>query len=412
MSIQRRPLFEHRLRLWTLLAASGALLLFWLGTMFPSAWLSGGVYHIDPYFSDLHAVLAASDAAAAGADPYAVPNPYDVMGRPHVYGPGWLLLHNIGLTRQQVPWLGVVLLAGAVAAGSVWLRPRSAGDALLAAGWLASPAFLLAYERGNNDLVMLFLLMATGVAGERFRGWKNGLAFAALLMAALLKFYPAAAAGALLARGSRRAVACRLLSWVGGAGLLVAWQWPLFVAAFQVSPVWTTVYGFGLPVIARFLDLLPGALPWFMAGALQALVILWAVFRRTPFRRWTVVLVRDPVAGAWLAAGGGAWAACFILLGNYPYRAVLLLPVVAAWLRAGRACESLGRSAREWAWLGAAMVWLLSPYCHLMLSASPLARCLGYMVGGAMHTLSIGLTLCIMVLVFRWVHARWRHADE
>jgi len=375
-----------------MMAAAGALLIFSLGILFPAAWLPAGVYHIRPYFSDLFAVLAANDAVAAGADPFAVPNPFDVMNRPHVYGPAWLSLHYLGLTRAQVPLLGALLLLGTVSVGAFWLAPRTLGDSLLAAAWLAAPPFLLAYERGNNDLIILLLLALIGLGGKPASWLGRTLTGVTLLAASLLKFYPLAGIGALLVTGSRRACAFGLLLWTGTTALLVGWQWPLFAAALEVTPKWSTVYGFGPPVVAHFFKLLPDSVPWFSAGALLALAVLGLVWRKTPFREWMVVLRGDPIAALWLSSAGGAWVGCFVALGNYPYRAVLLLPVMAALLRAGRAKEATGRSARHWAWLGAATAWLLCPYCNLLLSNDTELRQLGFVVAGLMHTLSIGLS--------------------
>jgi hypothetical protein len=312
------PLFKRSPWLGPVLAAGAALLLFCLGVLFPSAWMSAGVYHVRPYFSDLFAVLAANDAVAAGADPFAVPNPFDVIGRPHVYGPAWLSLHYLGLTRDHASWLGSLLLLGTVMVGAVWLAPRTWTDTLLAAAWLASPPFLLAYERGNNDLVMLLLLSLIGLTGKPASRLGGILAGAALLAASLLKFYPVAGVGALLATGSRRTCMRRLLLWGGVAGLFVFLQWPLFASALRVTPGWATVYGFGLPVVAQFFKLLPDSLPWFFSGAILALVVLGLVWRQTPFREWIVVLRGDPVAAQWLAAAGGAWIACFVVLGILP----------------------------------------------------------------------------------------------
>jgi hypothetical protein len=412
MSCLPTPLFKRSPWLGPVLAAGAALMLFCLGVLFPSAWLPAGVYHLRPYFSDLHAVLAANDAVAAGADPFAVPNPFDVMGRPHVYGPAWLSLHDFGLTCDHTALLGALLLLGTMSVGAIWLAPRTLADTVLTATWLAAPPFLLAYERGNTDLVILLLFALIGLAGKSARGLGQSLVSVVLMTATLLKFYPVAGFLALLAAGSRRTCIGRLLLWAGVTALLVAWQWPFFVAALRVTPAWSTVYGFGLPVVAHFFKLLPDALPWFFTGAILALVSLGAVWRQTPYRGWLVALQADPVAAQWLSAAGGAWIACFVALGNFPYRVVLLLPVVAAWLRVGRATQATGRSARYWGWLGAATAWLLSPYCNLLCSHALGFRQIGYVVAGLMHTLSIGLTLFIAGLILGWLRDRWNHAHE
>src|SRR5687768_1390963 len=69
-----------------------------------------GVHQLGRPFIDWLAILAASDAQQAGANPYANPNPFDPLGRPHIYGPWWLLLGDLGFTSEDYWWTGALLV--------------------------------------------------------------------------------------------------------------------------------------------------------------------------------------------------------------------------------------------------------------------------------------------------------------
>jgi hypothetical protein len=113
-------------RLWWLMAgAVGAVLA--LFAAMPDRFRALGVNHLGPWFLDLYAILASNDALARGLDPYAH-NPLDVFGRPHVYSHWWLSLGSVGLTRDDILWLGAALGTAFVGAALAWLRPRRLGE--------------------------------------------------------------------------------------------------------------------------------------------------------------------------------------------------------------------------------------------------------------------------------------------
>ncbi|MDB6128634.1 MAG: hypothetical protein JWM35_2530, partial [Verrucomicrobia bacterium] len=183
-----------------------------------------GVNHYGAWFLDTFALLASNDAVTRGLDPYA-PNPLDYFHRPHVYSHLWLHLRDLGLTRADVTWLGLSIVAAFLLAALARLRPRTWKQLLWYAAIFCSAPVLLAIERANNDLV-IFVLLAPVVACVRSRRqamWLVGLLL--VTVAALLKYYPAVAALVLFNIGDRRELRARVLVFtlvLGLAGLTVA----------------------------------------------------------------------------------------------------------------------------------------------------------------------------------------------
>lgn len=190
---------------------------YFLFALFPSLFQYVGVTHFWGWFLDSHAIVAASDAAAAGLDVYTV-NPLDTLGRPHVYPRLWLQLSELGFTREHNFLLGGLFVAGFFTAAILWLSPRSMIEALGCFGLMASGAIVLGVERANNDLFVFTLLMSVIPLISSNRQWVRWLALIPILAATALKFYPAVAALILVAGGGRR----EILGRAALAGMLLA----------------------------------------------------------------------------------------------------------------------------------------------------------------------------------------------
>ncbi len=187
-------------RRWTIGLIAAALLLVGLGYARVWTWGLFGMFSFQPQFADTVAVLAAGEAWQAGADIYQIPNPYDPLGRPHVYGPGWVATGAVGLTVHDANWIGPLLAIVFVVAMSVLAAPRRAGDAFLALALLCSPPVLLGISRGNNDVIVV-LLLGLAAALTTSSNYAGPVASHALVgLTAVLKLYPVAAFPALLLR--------------------------------------------------------------------------------------------------------------------------------------------------------------------------------------------------------------------
>jgi hypothetical protein len=371
-------------------------------------WLRLGVFHIKPYFADWLAVLAASDARAAGADPYLIPNYFDPLGRPHIYGPWWLELSRLGLTRDHNFVSGLVLSLTGLGAGAWMLRPRGPGSALAAATVLGAPGFLLAYERANNDLVIVLLLAAAGVAIGRGAGFGRVVAIILLVFAAGLKIYPVAAAGLLLAARPTgwRGDGVRLGLAALGFGLIALIHGDEFLRAMALVPRVDTAQAYGLPVIS-YLWRNPAMLHgWLLAGLLPGFGFwLWRAWRG----RRIPVGGMGPTEKAWLLAGAGVWLLCYAVNTNFCYRIILLLLPAAAWLRAAQDLPTAGRAHARWAVGGLIVtVWLAVFHPAMMqISTQTALRACAWALG-LENGLVLGLTLYLVWEAGRIVIVRWR----
>lgn len=176
----------HRLRWWSLVALSGAVLICF--AMAPDLFRSVGVNHLAPWFLDFYAILAAYDAAALVLDPYAS-NPLDYFGRGHSYARWWLGLGRIGSTRADTLVLEFALAAAFYVSAVAALRPRRWAEVVWALGVLCSPPVLLALDRANIDLAV-FVLLAPGVPCLlSSRSGVRWLAVPPIIAAAALKGY-------------------------------------------------------------------------------------------------------------------------------------------------------------------------------------------------------------------------------
>jgi hypothetical protein len=399
---------------WAAAVALAALAVVVACLRFPQLWEWLGVLHMRPYFLDLVAVLAACDARAQGLDPYSIPSPFDPLGRPHVYGPWWLELRRLGLTRVDAPWLGGLLCAATVGVLAWGLRPRGWAQGLAVFALLISPPLLLGYERGNNDLVIVLMLAAGAWAGAG----NGALVFQSgiIWLAACLKFYPLAALP-LLATGRGRVRA------IGAAVLVVA----AFAAAWWMGrdeyrlvmslvPRPDTWYGFGLAAIPLVFKAVVGVgdKVVFVVGLFAgvAAVIRAGGFDGEALRRMTI----EGAPGRWLIAGGATWAGCFFLNTNFPYRVALLVMAAAAWTALWRDEGAHGKTRR----VGRNLILLLlvmtwaRVFRILWVFAVPGGgnKQIGVASFGVEHGLALGLTCVIIAALTVWAWAWLRGGNQ
>jgi hypothetical protein len=385
------------------IAFAAALMAFMACWLHRPLWDFFGVPHLQPGYMDTTAVLSASDASAAGADPYAKPNLFDALNRPHVYGPWWLELHRLGLSRADRVWLGTGLMLLSAGVMAWWLRPRNWAATGAAVLLMASPPVMFAFERGNNDLVMFIMLAAVGWLLMKNAGWRTGMAAGLVWLAAALKFYPLVAVLALGAQGGRK----RWSGWgaaVVAGFALVAWLYRRDIAQAMVAlpaPESLTVYG--IKVIAIAWHTLQPMQYWFLAG-----LVLGAA-------HWVVLAVRDrrtlpdEFAGAFIA-GATAWVLCYVLNTNYAYRVLLLLLPAGAWLRMAQMKEPAGVFRTEvWALTGVLVLfWLRAAHTHMgFLETQAQFRGASFTLG-IENGMALGISLFLVVTGLRWAWRRWR----
>lgn len=306
-----------------------AMVFFYLGLMiWPGVFALFGVDHRMGWFLDSYAILASNDAVAAGLNPWEV-NPLDPLGRPHVYSHWWLWLSSLGLSREDNFFLGGLFVAAFFAVISWWLRPRSAGAAILCLAVVTAPPVVLAVERGNNDLLIFALLAPVVPMVLSGRRWVRWIAILPLLVATGLKFYPAVAGLVLIVGGERRERAARVCS---ALVLLVALMISLRPDLEAMNPYVPNPKGL-MTLSASHIFIHAGVdEAWAKTAALLSGAVLVAVFR--PWRwlqGWSVGDGWRRMEWCMAVLGAVLLTGCFLAGSSYAYRlvyCVLLTPLI------------------------------------------------------------------------------------
>jgi hypothetical protein len=320
----------------------------------PGVWMLTGIGEADKPFLDLRNIVSAGEAAQLGHDPY-VSNPLDPYHRPHGFSGWWLVGGHAGLTREDVAWLGTLLLGFTLASSVLLLRPvgwRQGAGLLLV---LVSPPLLFLVNRANHDLVV-FVLMCAALAGLRDgRPALRALAILLLAVSAVLKYFPLAAVVILLDARSRREFA----GWVLLYALVLVLAWPSLEQALQTAasrqpaPAW--LFAFGAPAFFRNLGAAaPAMWGWLAAGlVLLACLASWwrSGARRLPAATGEArVLEREFVCGAVMIVG------CFLHGSSYLYKMVFALWLLP-WLWRATLDPQEDRWRRATRWLLLAVLW-------------------------------------------------------
>jgi hypothetical protein len=307
-------------------AILATLIGYWLLLGLWSAWETLFLLPTSPgaWFPDIYAVLAASDVNAAGYNPYGS-NP---LGVRHYYPRSWFMLADLGLTRANAPWLGLLLGGIFLGVSLVWLRPSRYRDAAYVVACLLAPPITLGFQRANVDNILYMLLAGVAIMLTSNRTLvRIGVGVTLIMLATLLKFYPMFGAAAVWwheTKKRRRYVVLLfgVLAGVFGMSLLEDYR--------QISKMvnLTTIglghlYSFGM----NFEPVLRGV-AW--TGVIMCGVAAWGGWRHVaPRLAW-----RDdepqPVA---FMLGACVLLGCFVVGCSFAYRLVFVLLMIPWWWR-------------------------------------------------------------------------------
>jgi hypothetical protein len=281
----------------------------------------------------------------------------------------WLVPSALGLGGKDT----TVLVCGALAAfwslAFLLMGRLTPGEGCLYTLLLASPAALLAVERGNCDLI-LFSLIACAVLLQQSR---PALGYGCVLLAAFLKLFPIFALSMALRESKRLA-----LITIGVVGTTfvgyVALTFPDMVEVWKVSShSGVGAYGFltfayKLEDSLGFRGLHLGGLRWVSALGLAIVVIVLTLSVRSGLRIRQSPLAPSREMDAF-RAGASIYAGSFLLGSNYDYRLIFLLftiPRLLIWIKERK--EMRLRATRS-LWCIIAAMW-----CNWPVAAIPALR--------------------------------------
>jgi hypothetical protein len=264
------------------------------------------------------------------------------------YSPAVVWLYEAGL-RLSTVWMWASGLV-ALQILSLWVFSGRLGcrDGLIWTVLVCSPASLLVMERANLD-ILVFATFALALSLRKYP-------FAAatpILLAAGLKFYPAAALAALWRRGGVRQRLVAVAGLVCFAGILVLLHSRIAGISGSLAGQYQSV--FGSPIVAELLKkqgLFSPAMAGFLSNVLQIFALgLGAVSCGIGFfisKRWPVEVLERANYAFWLAAP--MFLILFTLSNQMDYKWIFLLFLVPAILQLWDSQRTI--------WSGISKVWL------------------------------------------------------
>ena len=308
---------------------------FWL--WWSGSWFSvGSIPPMSPLFADLHGPLSWLECLYQGVEAASI-GACDPYGRAFNYGPGILWLAPLGLAPQHANLLAISLLASFFGLSAWVIRPATYSELLIYLLMALSPAFVLAYERANLDLLMAVTIGAAAVVAG-YAGRRGPIAAWLLwVFATSIKLYPAAALPALLHRRWQSAAG----KWIGFAALV-------YLGAF-VSSNWQLLQeilgNMPQPELLRDRYVVggPGIMEFFIPGGDLRQMISLSAGSAAILAFWILPAMRTPNASdtqkRLFLVGATCWIGTFLPAMNFSYRAVLLIWTLPHLFAVGADCR-------------------------------------------------------------------------
>lgn len=297
-------------------------------------WSRLGVPAVEPDFYDLRSVTSGWDCARRHDGAWPV-NPCDRGGRPENYPRVWMAASIFGLGEDDTYALGFLVAAAFFVAAILVLSPSAPpGHAVTYGLALCSPAVMFGVERGNVDIALFVLIVASGLVMRRPR-YGAAVASALILLAAILKLFPIAAVG-MLARLPRRAAVVCVSVVLGLFAIYAAATFRDIQTIERVLPQGDE-YAYGIHIFGGWLGrvVAPGRI-W--DAGLVVLTIAVAIALRRRLRDRLGTDQSRELDLFW--AGAGIYVVTFALVRSSDYRLVFLLltiPQLVRWASARRA---------------------------------------------------------------------------
>ncbi|MDI1335414.1 MAG: hypothetical protein PSU94_04445 [Lacunisphaera sp.] len=330
--------------------------------IFPGLMRGFGVGVSVLWFRDTHSMLAASDAAREGRDPF-VDNVYDVGGERHIYPDWWFALGQLGLSRSDAYWLGALIV------GLFWLAALAVMPvpSWRAFGWLlvvcASPPFWLVVNRANPDLLVFALLTPVVPWLLHRERWVRLLAPGPVALGTGLKFFPLLAGAALLHPAASRRETWQRWTIIMALGLLLAWSLEDDVQRYLAAGwIGRGLFTFGAAAVA-----LPGGGDpdsWVNVGRLAgAVLVAWGLARGSVGAADAALTPRERL---YQFMGTAVLAGMFFLTVGYLYKIIFVVWLLPGLLVAAATPGVPGRPARFALGCLVALVWIEGLACALI----------------------------------------------
>ena len=152
-------------------------------------WSSLGIYPLSPYFSDARVITASAESHALGFDPM-VYNPRHPSGELMDYPRIWQLLFHLGIDQKDTIYFEAAFVSLFSLGNFLFVGDINYAIAVALACGIFSPAVLMGIERGNNDLVIFFLLALSLMVIRK----STAASAVVLAVAFVLKLFPVFAA--------------------------------------------------------------------------------------------------------------------------------------------------------------------------------------------------------------------------
>jgi hypothetical protein len=295
-----------------------------LGVGWLETWSKLRVPSMYPYFADLRTIQGSIDSAANGFNPQKM-NPGDPWGRTMNYPSVWFDIAKFFQLSDDLHFLifGAVIVLSFLLSSAYLVRRFPSAWLLVA---LFSGSTLLAIERGNNDLLVFFLIFLSLFLPQIFQILVISIAF-------LLKVYPVFAV---------LSVALEKRKWWIFLTLLFIVSWVLLPQYSDISSG-NSAGGFLSYGLKSTIEIFIDSRYFFIRKILNGNGILFDTFLLVAFllalfhiiyyrKKWTALLkikLTNKMAQAlevrMFKAGAGIYCGTFIVSSNWDYRLIFLL---------------------------------------------------------------------------------------
>ncbi|MBC8128028.1 MAG: hypothetical protein H8M99_12880 [Gloeobacteraceae cyanobacterium ES-bin-144] len=274
----------------------------------------------------MRSITTAIDSHKLGKDPLAekLEGPFT---RPLNYPRIWLELSRLGIdvskTAILAHWQIFLFLAGMLVFPPKDLSWPCVGVMMLAT---FSPATVLGMERGNNDLLMFFMMAIAIICFQSSRFWKQVAGTAVVFFSFILKLYPIFAMSILLGTSQRKFLRSDVLVLI--MAMIYVWIYRHDLELIYLATPKSTGISYGMNVLwmelsehGRVLGLLAHILAWVGVVVTAAVTFLGYASVSSDFDQPQT----NKKILASFRVGAAIYGGTFLLGNNWDYRLVFLI---------------------------------------------------------------------------------------